>query len=1175
VASVAVLRLDRLGDYCDLSGALDSLEAAAGISNSGPAADFAGRPGNGHDGDAPTSSCDLAAVGAERRGGVFDDAADSRIEKARLARHAWRLNRLAARVLRKHRQDSRADKLDPVVVELGVESWFPSDAPYSIAVSAVPSATARPCLDVFDSAGPDGVIESSGTFVVESAGTFDLKAVFPSAGVLYLDGAAVLSADRTTSFASSRSLYLRMDLASGPHTAHAVVVSDNNLRPFSLALLQSFSSRLKGSSPPREPVSATLDVLPHSDSLLKRRSTDGDLPCLWWTLAVDGTLGPELERALRLALTSTAWRLLALAAVEELPGSDEGDRRAIELLSSHDGDLDCFSALELVSRTLSSGETERAQGLLSRLDEICLSTAPGLLVQAESAAAQSWDALEERFVDEAYSHFPGSCKVLSRWHALQLDHGVLPPETALPVRCPTVERERDAFYRHGGASGEVPSPLVGGGPAGAAQSFRAYFDAKPEDRAGILAEILDRPASTDQDETIRALAFRDPQVPWALLDRFLAGTAAPEGQALSSDGGPEVDQVPSPLCGGGQRGGGPAGTASVREHRGAYGPLRAQAGRAGAWNAALPHLSDPETVAVRYLSSGFGAGAPQVLVLDEGVLMPSGNGWATYFESMMLHVVSADAAERIGEISLDAGQDLLELSVRKEDGTWLAPQYDADGQLKETVSLPGLSPGDLVLRTTVRELPLAGGTGGCNAITGFFFGGREHPVYVSRLVVLSASSERFVVRHSGALDLEDVGGDTWLFEKRLILPVPAEPHCPDPEAGLTAVHIMSRCFDWPSVRDRAADGLERLCDAPIPADAPSEKDGAGAFFRYVVEHVRPTGEGLLAKPASRLLAEGQGPPATALYCLLRQADMEAQLVAINSTGAKPVDVRRPGLQQFDGAAVRVKASALDEETRKLAAGMTFGDWVWMDPYDRTALPGYLRPSLRDRPGVVLSVRHPSLFIRSPEHAGDEGWKFVVKADAGGSEGLTGSLRIVGTGVAAAEMDVMFREESETHTAQVLQGILAQFVSRAAAGAHDFNVAPGEATLEIAFSMPQGGDHEVFLLLLAPAPMSELARLSSRTSPLYFPGILPMVMTVDIEARDGFTLSTATSAQKVESRLGRADLKVEGSEGRIVIRKTAAAVPRSLSPDEYPDFVRFARELQQTYAAAVEVSRERE
>ena len=108
--------------------------------------------------------------------------------------------------------------------------------------------------------------------------------------------------------------------------------------------------------------------------------------------------------------------------------------------------------------------------------------------------------------------------------------------------------------------------------------------------------------------------------------------------------------------------------------------------------------------------------------------------------------------------------------------------------------------------------------------------------------------------------------------------------------------------------------------------------------------------------------------------------------------------------------------------------------------------------------------------------------------------------------------------------------------------------------------------------MAPAPMGDLVRLSSRSSPVYFPGVLPMDVRLEVEARDGFTVRTTASSGRVESQFGDAEVRVERSDEKIVVRKSASARPCSVSPADYPALVRFVSDLQPSYAAPVEVDR---
>ena len=1019
------------------------------------------------------------------------------------ARASWRAARVARLVVEKYLGEEAVAALVPRDLESREERWIATDAPFTDALALAPPASdAAFTREPGSSAGSDGVLVSRRCFAVGQPGPWLVRVTFPSAGSVWAGGKPLLTSDGTARSRDKRVQYAGLDLAGGLQCFDVLVASDNLTEDLTIRVLPAAA----------RPGAAAACLL--GDPTL----------CGWWELATQDRTSARLTDLLAAGRQAPAPRMLALAVLEREAEGQDVDRMALEMLISAHGDRDCYSGLELASRYLSTGDAPRADRVMDALGPACTGTAPGMLLSAQVAEAQQWTSIRDALTLEAFRRYPTVCRVALAWLERSLDLGVLPAQDAVAVHCREFREAREKFVEQAAGG---PRALVA-----ADELARRFWKSGRTERNALLRES----DLSDSDPAVQALLdaamFRDPQAVWTVADRELARQDA---------------------------GSGPASTRlleRVREHAGTYAPLRAQAGKLGEWGRLLPHMTDPESIVTEYVDTGFAAGMPSVIVLDEGVLLPSGNGWGTYLETSLVHVQSADAAEQIGEVSLAPGQEFVDLAVRKEDGTWLAPLYDADGVVKETVSLPGLAPGDFVLKSTVREMAFPGGSSGCNAVSDFYFGSRQSAVYLSRLVVLDPVKRGLAYTVRGSLDTRLVKEDAWEFAAGRVEPAALEPFASDPEFGLAAVHIQSACYDWPGMRDRTADALARLCDVPLPDEAAGHSRSVEDLYAWVMETVRPDGQGVMAAPFGKILASGQGSGALAVYCAMTQSGREAELVLVNSAAARPLLLHRPGLAAFDAAVVRVR-----EEGRE----------VWLDPYDRAALAGGLRPVLRNRPGMVLAARYPRVLLTTPDVAGTDRWLFTIDARAEAGGAATGELVLHGWGVAAAELAGVLRDAPQARAEQVAQAILGQVVPRAEAGAHSFDVAAGKATLRVPFAVSGSGRSDGLLLfLLPPAPMAEHVRLGSRASPEFFPGLLPTETVLTVEAGDGVQLATRGNGAEVKSWLGSFAVTASVDPERVRVSKVASADPRVVEPARYGDLVTFMRDLQSHFAVAVEV-----
>ncbi len=767
---------------------------------------------------------------------------------------------------------------------------------------------------------------------------------------------------------------------------------------------------------------------------------------------------------------------------------------------------DCLALLDEVRQHLENGEEQAAEMRLQEVAGDCLSTADGLLVQVELLQARQWAPLVDELLDEAFRRYPEDCDVIGRWVNRRLERGEIPSPDSLAVVCEDVER----LLRPLAISGPPADPLEGLQDAGRTLRYK-------------LLPLLIAEGDVRVEEALDRLARSDLQLGWLMTDWWLARGESDRARAMAD---------------------------ALSIHPGTTAGVRAQVGRLFNWGRSRPEWSDPERVVRSYLESGFAQGMPQVIVLDEGVVVPSPNGWYTLVQTTLTHVVSPDAAESIGEVSLAPDEELLALAVRKADGTWNGPEELGQSSAgKDTISLPGLVPGDFVLKRTVRELQ-ADSVGGCHRFPPFYFGHRDLPIFLGRYVVSNPGSG-LEYRVRGEVEVAEATTGRWEFVGRSIEPAPAEPWCPDLEAGVALVEVASPCLDWNGLRDGLGDRVVELCDVPSPFAGlePAE------IYEKVLAVIRIDPEaGVFSQPYSEILAGGSGNPVLALYCSLAQAGIDAHLVAVSSAAAPPLDLARPLLSPFDGTVVYV-------------AGR---EAAWFDPYDPLSAPGRVRRSYAGRPGLVLTSRYPRLFVSLPQAAALDAWKIRVEAEIDGDGAVAGHLEIEGRGQAAAELRRQADGPAEGRE-RLASGVVGQVMPGVHVEASKFSVRGRTAQLSADFGRGPGAE-ERFLLLLPPIPARELSQLPFRTTPLFFPGFYNIDLDVEMKTEAG-RFVVAAGTQKVETTFGSIELKVENGGDVLRVKKRASAAPARVAPDGYSNLVQFLSAARRMAGIAVEVAGE--
>jgi hypothetical protein len=1002
------------------------------------------------------------------------------------ATQVWRAWELAASVLTRVGQDLQAHDYAPHALIPESRGWLPVTAPtlWTFAAISWPEEGAAG-----EGIGTGGLAWTRSCFEVPESGATILRLSFPNPGRALLDGRELVVVGPDTGRSFPVTHLAAVHLEKGSHVLRilqGITSATNEVK------VDYVPARVASAAPCGQGETSGWSTI----SPPPVRDTHGLAP--WLKLAHGKATDEDIRTWAATALASPEGYLLYRASLHD-PATDVARREELtrELSASILVHLDaCLPRLDLTESYLSGGEREAARKLLEGSDEACLATARGLLLQAEVALWMQWDALSDRFLQMAHERYPGNCLVEDRWSERQRELGR--PVATVTTTCEATRRgmELDAMRR----GEEVAIPTVDK----FAHGWREASTIRRKRLLPALAEALEDPRWQQvADELIR----NDAHLAWMLADHFLA-TGKPELATRFAN--------------------------RATEHRNTWESLRTQAGRTFGWAKVLPALTDLGPVIDGYIDDGFAAGASRVVVLDEAIARPGHNGWLTLAETTVLHVTSPDAAEAIGEVSVAPEEELVELAVRKADGRWFGPSSRGEPGFKETFSLAGLAPGDFIIRRTIREVALQGGPGSCHVLPPFYFTPREAPVYLSRYV-LQDESQDWEVMASSSVRLER--GDGHLTaELRRLEPIPAEPRCPDGDAGLQWIQARQPCVSWDRLRDRVGDALLGYCNGRIEM---SGAETSTEIYQRTLAAVEEDGTSLFDASQRDILERGRGNRTLALYCALVQAGHDAHIVATHSLAAPSIRWRRPSLSPFDVMLVYVAGA----QSR------------WFDPYDLLAKPGYIRPALRGRTGLVLTPRYPRLFLTSDDFTPEEGWKIALDGDLEGDGRFHGELLLRASGDAAVTVDRQVRNQGAEARERTAESILYMMLPGVAVTSADYVVKDGTVRLAIEFEgeVDVATDGRV-LLRLPPAPAQELVALAQRSSALYFGGILPTELTIDL-ALDGSLKWTAPGgAEQGGDAFADLDLAIETSKRSLHVYKRVHSPPRRVEPEEYGEFV---------------------
>ena len=1044
-----------------------------------------------------------------RLGEKLDELEDAVFESEGSPLFVWQMHDLARKALKKYRKDDRAQTHTPRILRPLSSRWYPSPAPVTAAFAAVPLD--RPDLEVADTPGVGMVARAEFCFAVTGTTVRYVRLELPNPAVVHFNGELLdsLGPDGAQVFPQARHYALLLE--PGTHcleVVQAAVVGGVNP---AVKLLPSLGV---------EPVSRGPEHVPPSWKSVEDRfeCREGAPVCDWYDVASEHIRGERADALTDGALASPLRLMLYLAYLNSpanlSAGKEEDELSILEsYVSLHE---DCHARLHLLSRRLELGEDAQADLLLEALDPECRETAVGILLVSQFAQYRQWTAVHDALLDGAHDRFGDDCEVLSRWYERQLELGRSPSVEEFPVSCGSVLRARRDFLARSGSA-----------PQSDEDPEKEYFESPYGRRLAVLGGLAGGDSSGPDKDLLARLLWRDPQVSWELTDVLLS-----RGQTAEAE----------------------ESAAQARAHRSTWGPVRSLAGNVFFWNQVLPYLDEPEDVIRSYLERVYDPDLPRITVLDEMVAIPDKGGWITLVVTEISHLVSPDAAESVGEIDLSPEEEILDLSVRKADGSYMGPEELMEAGAKDTISIPGLATGDILIKRTIQEVPA--GRGSCYALPAFYFGHNELPVFRSRLVVVAPREPvmRFVV--NGDVTHEEPEPGTHLFTRMHIDPVPTEPLCPEAGAGLPFVYAHTECFSWAGIRDKFGDSLVGHCNASLPEELESSGGDPLAIFRYVVRNLEGEGLGLADVPFSEQLRTGRGNLVMGLYCALIQAGHDAHIVAVNSPSAQPLDLDRPGLGYFDGLLVYVA-----------------GDHPrWLDPFDRRAPAPYLRPAARNRPAIILTPLHPKLFVRTPADAGEDLWDVEVEAGLDDEGNLSGELSILAIGSAAVDLDRSFRDTTEARNKKMAQALLTQFLPTAASTTYELGDEGDDVRVRINFQGQVPATGEARLLLLAPPmPDGRLAQLADRMSPLWFPGFSPMRIHVRFTADSDWSVRANEMDETIETEFGTLSQSVSLQGNRVEMTKTVRADPLVVRPADYHRFVKFIARIARLSAVPVQVT----
>jgi tetratricopeptide (TPR) repeat protein len=360
---------------------------------------------------------------------------------------------------------------------------------------------------------------------------------------------------------------------------------------------------------------------------------------------------------------------------------------------------------------------------------------------------------------------------------------------------------------------------------------------------------------------------------------------------------------------------------------------------------------DGNAVIREFRASGRSYQAPAVVALDRAVEKVLPDGGRLLLTHSITQVLSKEAVERVGEVPVPDGAEILALRTHKADGTVREAEKIVG---KSTISVPNLAVGDFVESETLEvKEPRDWAVPGFLSER-FYFQSFDAPLDRSEYVLIAPSSMHLDVSlranppaavASHGRDGEQVltfvaHGRPQVFPERSAVPA---------QEWIPSVRVSSglSLLDWSRF---IADGFLRVsrgspqirkAAAEIASGAAADRSRLPqAIVAWVQEHIEPEAD--FADTATETLARGRGNRPALIVALARSLGVPADLALARSLRA--ARARSPAvaedLDDFRDVLVRFAGSA--------------GNHV-VDPQLRRAPFAYLPPTLDGASAVVAGT----------------------------------------------------------------------------------------------------------------------------------------------------------------------------------------------------------------------------
>ena len=580
-----------------------------------------------------------------------------------------------------------------------------------------------------------------------------------------------------------------------------------------------------------------------------------------------------------------------------------------------------------------------------------------------------------------------------------------------------------------------------------------------------------------------------------------------------------------------------------------------------------PYRLRAEPIIAAYEASGVHLPGHAARVLDYMAVWVKSDGSSRMLEHEIVRIQSAEAITKMAEHRRLEGLP-LHMRVIKQDGRVLEPEFVAG---KPTVTFPHLEVGDYIETEHIMSTP-GDGAHGVSYVGPHWFFREENVAYArSEFVVISPAAKSLIVETAGQVpepQREDHSGlevRRWRVDQSPA--APNEPNSPPINEFLPSVRVgwgvsqaqqlrrfYDAAIDLTPVDPRIVRIAERIVE---PTPASDQRGRALKLYRWVLANVEDGEE----NDGRRVVIGKEGSRARGFETLCRALGIDVDYAVARSKLTAPPRGPLTRAVLFDQLVLRVGGSSQP---------------TWLTVGSKYAPFGYVPAEVRGMPAYLMSGTKPKR-VHIPAAGSRDGIDYEGKVvlAPNGSAKLELVQRFLGRHAMAARRDLS--KLSQRRIPDVLQALIAQSLRGATLLDHEVeHLEDLDSPLAIKmvvrmreFAQPRGKS----LVIQPPFPslVTNLTALPERQTPLLVPFATYRHVKLRVVLPQGAKLESRLTPGEIDHGENRVVVQDHLEHGVLVLERTVSIPAGRVQPEEYADFLQFARRADEAQTTSIRVS----